>query len=150
MGGWAIASTYVGIVVPDKSMGIDITANKVNTNTRGIEIGTGNLFNVSGNDLIGHILATGSSEIAITNNVIRDAYQHNLEIVNCTKFSVQDNTVMRTSANYGGGWGIRYSGSTGGSIKNNTYISIVGGAGRVAELDSGGNTSVTVSGAVVL
>ena len=64
--------------------------------------------------------------------------------------TVLDVNIALFFISYGGGWGIRYSGSTGGSIKNNTYISIVGGAGRVAELDSGGNTSVTVSGAVVL
>ena len=148
--GNTIQSTFVGIVVPDKSMGVDITGNKVSLQIRGIEVGTGCSISITGNEVVGHILATGTQELVIANNVVRDSWQENISLISCNKFSVANNTVMRTSGNFAGGNGTRWATCTNGNIRNNTYISIIAGAGKVAELDVGGSTGVTNTGAAIL
>lgn len=144
--GCTMDGSLISITTDSKCMAVTIAGNAITTAIRAIECVSGCDMHVIGNDVTGNIKMTDVQEFEVSNNTVRDPQQNAIWLVGASKFSVKDNTVMRTTGQFAGGSGVRYGTSTSGIIKNNTYISIA----AAGEIDDGGNTLVTVSGSVTL
>lgn len=144
--GCTIDGSNIAITTDSKCMAVTIQGNSISTAIRAIECVSGCDMHIVGNDVTGNIKMTDVQEFEVRGNVIHDPQQHSIWLDGASKFTVQDNTVLRTIAQFAGGSGVKYGNCTNGLIKNNTYISIA----AAGEINDGGNTNVTVTGSVTL
>lgn len=144
--GCTMDGSLISITTDAKCMAVTISGNAITTAIRAIECVSGCDMHVIGNDVTGNIKMTDVQEFEVSNNTVRDPQQNAIWLDGGSKFSVKDNTVMRTIRQFSGGSGVRYKDCTNGIIKDNTYISMA----AAGDLNEGGNTGVVVSGSVTI